>query len=355
MFRKIPNKIIYFVLTILLAVIIFFSLCNGAVKFSMNDVVRYLSDYISGSVNKNDTYEGIFLLIRLPRILLVIVTGAVLSVSGFLMQSIFRNPIVEPGIIGTSAGAALGAAIVFVFGKVDFFSHISFLSGFLLPACAFAGGLLATYLVYWFSASLGKINVISMVLAGIAVNAVAGGGTGILSYIARDPQARSITFWNLGTFSGADWNSVVIVYAAAIPSLIFILLNTKALNALILGETEAGYLGINIERLKFWFILVNTLMVSIATSMVGVISFVGLIVPHIFRLLKGSDSRFLTITSALAGAGLMLLADLLARLMVSPAEIPIGIITAFIGAPLFLFLLKHMRKKILSGGIYAGS
>lgn len=355
MLKKIPNKIIYIILSVLLVFIIVLSLSRGAIRFSLKDIYIYFADLFGGNINKNDTYENIFFLIRVPRVLLVIVTGAVLSVSGFLMQSLFRNPIVEPGIIGTSAGAALGAAIVFVFGKVDFFSHLSFMSGFLLPACAFLGGLLATYLVYWFSASFGKINVISMVLAGIAVNAMAGGGTGFLSFLARDPQARSITFWNLGTFSGADWNSVIIVYTAAIPSIIYILFNSKSLNALILGETEAEYLGINIDRLKFRLILINTLMVSIATSMVGVISFVGLIVPHIFRLIKGSDSRFLTISSALAGAGLMLLADLLARTLISPAEIPIGIITAFIGAPLFLFLLKRMRKKILSGGIYAGS
>ena len=228
MLKKIPNRIIYLLLSALLVIIIIVSLSRGAIKFSLNDIYIYFSDLFGGNLNKSDTYENIFFLIRVPRILLVIITGAVLSVSGFLMQSIFRNPIVEPGIIGTSAGAALGAAVVFVFGKVDFFSHISFMSGFLLPASAFLGGLLATYLVYWFSASFGKINVISMVLAGIAVNAMAGGGTGFLSFLARDPQARSITFWNLGTFSGADWNSVIIVYTAAIPGIIYVLFSSKS-------------------------------------------------------------------------------------------------------------------------------
>lgn len=352
MFKKIPDIVFFAVFSILLLIVTVFSLSNGAVHLGIRDIMDYISDYFGWTNNPdiNSVYKNIFLQIRLPRILLCIIVGAVLSVSGFLMQTLFRNPIVEPGIIGTSAGAALGAALVFVVGKMDFFNHFSSLNNFLLPVTAFAGGLLFTFFVSWFSSYYGKVNVISMILAGMAVNALANGGTGFLSYIARDPQARSITFWNLGTFSGADWNSVFIVYAISIPCILYILFNSKELNALRLGETEVYYLGINTARLKITMIIVNTLMVSIATAMVGVISFVGLIVPHILRLLRNSDSKYLTISSALLGASLVLLADLLARTLVAPAEIPIGIITAFVGAPLFLILLKKMRKKINSGG-----
>lgn len=348
MFKKIPSNIFFIVLFLLLIVVTIFALTNGAVKFSLHDIKSYIG--FGNSDDTNEVYKNIFLQIRLPRVLLCIIVGAVLSVSGFLMQTLFRNPIVEPGIIGTSAGAALGAALVFVVGKMDFFNHLTYLSNFLLPVTAFTGGLVFTFFVSWFSSSYGKVNVISMILAGMAVNALASGGTGFLSYIARDPQARSITFWNLGTFSGADWNSVIIVFSVSVPCILYILFNSKQLNALRLGETEVYYLGVNTERLKLTMIIINTLMVSIATAMVGVISFLGLIVPHILRLLKNSDSKYLTISSGLLGATLILLADLFARTIVAPAEIPIGIITAFVGAPLFLILLKRMRKKINPGG-----
>jgi iron complex transport system permease protein len=269
------------------------------------------------------------------------------------MQSLFRNPIVEPGLVGTSAGAALGASFMFVFGKLAFFESFAFLGDLILPAAAFTGGLIATTIVYRFSSFYGKVNVSTMILAGIAVNAMAAGGTGFLSYMARDPQARSITFWNLGTFSGADWKSVIIVTVITLLCIFIVLRYAKPLNALQLGETEANYLGINIERMKIQLILVNTLMVSVATSMVGVISFVGLTVPHLLRIVKGSDNRYLIIGSALLGAIVMVSADIVCRIIIAPAEMPIGIITAFIGAPVFLWLLQKNRKSGTKGGFYS--
>jgi len=279
--------------------------------------------------------------------------GASLSVSGALMQSLFPNPIVEPGLVGTSAGSALGAALLIVLGNNAFFGHLAFLGDFLMPACAFVGGLLATMIVYYFSASLNRVNISVMILAGIAINAIANGATGFLAYIARDPQARSITFWNLGSFAGANWKAVFLVGISSITGFLLSLRYAKSLNALQLGETEAGYLGVNTQRLKIYIILINTLLVSIATSLVGVIAFVGLIIPHLLRLMKGSDNRYLIIGSALLGAMVLTITDMVCRVIIAPAEMPIGIITAFIGAPVFLWLLNRIKNNGQKGGFYA--
>jgi iron complex transport system permease protein len=269
------------------------------------------------------------------------------------MQALFRNPIVEPGLVGTSSGAALGAAFVFVMGKTLAGSFADTIGPFMLPLFAFLGGLLATLLVYRLSSVFGKTNVNTMLLAGIAVNALATGGTGFFSYIARDPQARSITFWNLGTLSGADWHAVELVGISTTLGILICFRYSKALNALLLGETEAGYLGINTEKLKMRIILINTFIVAMATSIVGVIGFIGLVVPHLLRMMKSSDNRFLIIASALLGAILLNLADMVSRIIVAPSEFPIGIITAFVGAPVFLILLIRNSRKQQQGGFYA--
>ncbi|MBS1655899.1 MAG: iron ABC transporter permease, partial [Bacteroidetes bacterium] len=227
------------------------------------------------------------------------------------------------------------------------------LGPYLLPLFAFAGGFLATIIVYKLSNIFGKTNVNTMLLAGIAVNALANGGTGFFSYIARDPQARSITFWNLGTLSGADWHGAILVAISTSIGILICLRYSKSLNALLLGEEEAGYLGVNTEKLKWQVILINTFVVAMATSIVGVISFLGLIVPHLLRMLKSSDNRFLIIGSALLGAILLNFADMVARVLVAPSEFPIGIITAFVGAPVFLFILIKNNRRQQQGGFYA--
>jgi iron complex transport system permease protein len=240
-----------------------------------------------------------------------------------------------------------------VLGNSAVFIHFAFLGDLLMPITAFIGGLVATFLVYYFSASLNRVNISIMILAGIAVNAIANGGTGFLAYIARDPQARSITFWSLGSLSGASWASVMMVGCSSMVGFILALRFAKPLNALQLGEAEAGYLGVNTERMKVYVILVNTLLVSVATSIVGIIAFVGLIVPHLLRLMKGSDNRYLIIGSALLGAIVLVMTDIVCRVVIAPAEMPIGIVTAFIGAPIFLWLLSRMKNSQQKGGFYA--
>lgn len=347
-----PFAAFYALLAGLLLGALLLSVRAGAVSIDFNDIGRYLSHALRRETT-TDIREQLFLQIRLPRVILCTLVGAALSVSGALMQALFRNPIVEPGLVGTSSGAALGAAFVFVMGQTLQHTWIGFAGPLLLPLFAFAGGLAATLLVYRLSGVFGKTNVNTLLLAGIAVNALGASGTGFFSYVARDPQARSIVFWNLGTLSGADWNSVAIVGASTLGGLALSLRLGKALNALMLGETDAGYLGVRTARLKRQVILINTLLVAVATAFVGVIGFVGLIVPHILRLLKSADNRFLIPASALLGGLLLNLADVLTRTIVAPSEFPIGIVTALAGAPVFLFLLVRNNRKLQKGGFYA--
>ncbi len=289
--------------------------------------------------------RNVFLQLRLPRVVLAGLTGAVLGVSGTLMQGLFRNPIVEPGLAGTSAGAAVGAAFVFVFGGNTALAFTRPLGSLAVPVLAFAGAFAATMLVYRVSTAFGKVNVFTLLLAGIAVNAVCNAGTGFLSYVARDPQARNITFWNLGTFTTADWRGVAMVALCFALCFGWTVRKGKALNALMLGEDEASYLGIDPSRLILTLLIVNTLMVAVATAMVGVIAFIGLVVPHMLRITKSADYRFLIPGSALLGAVLMEVVDTIARLIIPPAELPIGIITAMVGAPVFLWILLRQRGK----------
>jgi iron complex transport system permease protein len=353
LFKKTSYSSIYTGLILLLIVSIILSAGTGAVYLSFREIAALVAHKAFGRGMVDTVHEGLFFQIRLPRTFLCMFVGAALSVSGALMQSLFRNPIVEPGLVGTSAGSALGAAILIVLGKDAFFSHLSFLGDLLMPFCAFLGGLLATIIVYYFSASLNRVNISVMILAGIAINAIANGATGFLAYIARDPQARSITFWNLGSFAGANWQAVLFAGTSTVIGFLLSLRYAKSLNALQLGETEAGYLGVNTERLKIYIILINTLLVSIATSLVGIIAFVGLIIPHLLRLMKGSDNRYLIIGSALLGAVVLTITDMICRVIIAPAEMPVGIITAFIGAPVFLWLLSRIKNNGQKGGFYA--
>lgn len=324
----------------------------GSVSILPSDMLSAVIHFFQGKKAAN-IYEGVFLQLRLPRVLLCAITGAVLSVSGVLMQGLFRNPIVEPGLVGTSSGAALGASIVFVLASGFSPALKSFTGPLLVPLAAFAGALTATYAVYSLARNAKRISILSLLLIGIAVNAICLSGTGFMSYIARDPQARSITFWNLGTFSGASWLQVLIVGLTATVIFIFAFRQSKQLNALLLGEEEATYLGVDADKLKRRILLLNTAMVSVATAFVGVISFMGLIVPHILRLLIGSDNKKLLPASMLLGAALLTLADLCARIIISPAEVPIGILTSLVGAPVFIFLLRRFNLTQQKGGYNA--
>jgi iron complex transport system permease protein len=308
----------------------------GAIVINANEIFSAISNSFSGeSLSLN---ERIFLDIRLPRAISCVLVGASLAMAGVLMQALFRNPIVEPGLIGTSSGAALGASLYFVLGATLHFNA----GVWTLPIAASAGGALATLVVFVLSyRKEGGQSVISLLLTGIAVNALCLSGVGLMSYLARDPQARFITFWNLGTLSGSSWNSVILIGIAALICFGFALRFAKSLNALAMGESEALHLGVNINRLKIGVVAITVILVAVSTAFVGVISFVGLVVPHVLRLIKGSDNRYLLVGSALLGAILLTLADLVARLLLAPAELPIGIVTSVVGVPVFIFLLRR--------------
>ncbi|HEY3874499.1 MAG TPA: iron ABC transporter permease [Candidatus Kapabacteria bacterium] len=346
--------ILYAALAVLLVAALFFALSVGAVSIPVSQIgIYFLHAFGISSAAHPVLEEAVFLQIRLPRVLLSALVGAALSVSGALMQALFRNPIVEPGLVGTSAGAAFGAAFVFVLGHQLTWLSGSIVGPFMLPIFAFLGGFLATIIVYRVSTFSGKVTVATMLLAGIAINGLFGSSTGFLSYIAHDPQARSITFWMLGGFGGVDWNAVKLVSVTTILGTLLAVRNSKGLNALLLGEAEAGHLGMNPKQLQRNILILNTVMVATATSMVGVIAFVGLIVPHILRIIRGSDTRYLLIGSSLLGATLLVLADALSRIIIAPGELPVGVITSFVGAPVFLWILIRHRSIDPVGGFYA--
>ena len=335
--HRLSDRMVFILLACALAITFLLSVRFGAIIISYDDIFSALQ---KGTSSPSLTLtERIFFDIRLPRAVACVVVGASLAISGVLMQALFRNPIVEPGLIGTSSGAAFGAAFYFVLGSALKF-HVS---EWTLPAAAFAGGMISTVLVFLLSQnkSSGKSSVTTLLLTGIAVNALCLSGVGLFSYLARDPQARSITFWNLGALSGANWASVSVMGISTIICFLWALRYTRQLNALMMGEEEALFLGVDIRRLKIIIVCINVALVALATAFVGVISFVGLVVPHLLRLTRGSDNRFLLVGSALLGGILLSWADLVARLTLAPAELPIGIVTSLVDVPVFVFLLRR--------------
>jgi iron complex transport system permease protein len=287
---------------------------------------------------------AVLLAIRLPRLLLGGLVGAGLAVAGAAMQGLFRNPLAEPSLVGVSSGAALAAVAAIVLGSGPLSAVTSLLGMFSVPIFAFGGALAVTVLVYRLARREGRIMVTTMLLAGIAVNSLAMAGTGLLVFTATDEQLRTITFWSLGSLGGATWTSLGAVAPFLLAGLVGLPTLARPLNALLLGEAEAGHLGVAVDRLTRLIVLLVALSVGAAVAVCGIIGFVGLVVPHVVRLGAGPDHRAVMPASALLGAVLLLLADLLARSVVSPAELPIGIVTALIGAPVFLWLLLRQRS-----------
>ena len=327
-------------LVALMVVTVLASIRFGAIDFPLHQMWSSTAAMLAGRTP--DTLDGrIFTELRLPRAILCVFVGASLGVGGTLMQALFRNPIVEPGLVGTSSGAAFGASLYFVLGTV---LHVE-QAPWSLPVAACAGGVIATWMVFGLaeSGTNGRASIVMLLLTGLAINALFLSGIGFLSYIARDPQARSIIFWNLGTMSGANWRSVGIVGSVTTLGTLASLVYAKQLNALMIGEEEATYLGVNVRRLKLIVLGINVAIVAVATAFTGVISFVGLIVPHILRMLRGADNRFLIIASAVFGGTLLSMADLIARVALRPAELPIGIVTSVVGVPVFLTLLRRRQ------------
>lgn len=340
----IPARFLFFILGLLLLVAIWLSLALGPMSLALGDSLSAALRLVGVPIEPVGLEQAELILaqIRLPRTLLGCAVGAVLALCGVAMQGLFRNPLADPGLVGVSSGAALGAAIAIV-GSTFVPALVPGWEPYVLSVFAFVGGLVVTLLVYRLGRRNGQTHVATMLLAGIALTALAGAVVGLFTYLADDRTLRSLTFWNLGSLNGASyarlWPLLLITVAVAL----WLPRRAKALNALLLGESEARHLGFDVERVKRELVICTALGVGAAVAAAGLIGFVGLVVPHLMRLLVGPDHRLLLPASALAGASLLLLADVAARLVIAPAELPIGIVTALLGAPFFLYLLLRER------------
>ncbi len=330
-------------LTLVLIVVLFVAVCASlAIGASGTSLWSALWDFVQG---RELTLRDRVVLwdIRLPRTLLGALVGAALAVSGATMQGLFRNPLADPGLIGVSAGAGFGAIVAIVLGGLLPLALQNILGYYLVPLAAFVGSWISTLILYRVSTRSGRTSVATMLLAGIALGALTGAISGLLVYIADDTQLRTLTFWGMGSIAGATWSKLLAalpLMAAALVAAPFI---TKGLNGLALGEAAASHMGIEVQRTKNVAILAVAAAVGAAVAVSGGIGFVGIVVPHLLRLAVGPDHRYLLRNSALLGAALLLVADIISRMIIAPAELPIGIIMAVIGGPFFLWILLRRR------------
>lgn len=314
------------------------SVSLGAIRIPPERVLAALTGEGSDPARARDAL--VILSIRLPRTLLGLLVGAGLAVSGALMQGLFRNPLADPALVGVSSGAGLAAAVIIVLGdrilaRLGVPGPLPYAA---LPAGAFLGGLCATLILYALATRSGRTAVATMLLAGIALGALSGALTGLLTFVSDDRQLRDLAFWSLGSLGGATWSKVAASAPLILPVLAAVPLLGRGLNALVLGEAEAFHLGVPVERLKRACIVLVAVAVGASVAAAGVIGFVGLVVPHALRLLIGPGHRLLLPAAALLGGAFLVLADVVARLVAAPAELPIGIVTALVGAPVFLWL-----------------
>jgi iron complex transport system permease protein len=284
--------------------------------------------------------------IRLPRLILGLCVGAVLGICGAALQGLFRNPLADPGIIGVSSGAALAAGLVIVAGNSIMPGFILRAGPYALPVGAFAGSMAAILSIYALSRRAGTTSGASLILAGIAINAICGAALGYLTFISSDDQLRQLTFWSLGSLGRVTWDSLPPAALLMVAAALLLLRAASALNVYLLGEREAVHLGVNVEAMKRQVIALAALGVGAAVALTGIIGFVGLAAPHIVRLFAGADHRIVLPGSALLGALLVISADLIARIAVPPAELPIGILTSALGGPFFLWLLGRYRREL---------
>jgi len=328
------------VLTVLVAAL---SLTVGASDLTLSVLWDKALASLSGEAGLSLRHDVILWDIRMPRMVLGLLVGAALATAGTTMQGLFRNPLADPGIVGVSGGAALFAIIAIVLGEGILQPVRDLLGIYMLPLFAFFGGVINTLLLYRIATRRGQTSVATMLLAGIAIGAMMGAVIGLLTYISDDRQLRDLTFWGMGSLGGATWGKVQAAAPFIILSLLFMPLFAQGLNALVLGDHQARHLGVNVQRLKRGAIFVIALSVGAAVAVTGGIGFVGIVVPHLLRLAIGPDHKYLLPASALLGGCLILVADMVARTVVVPAELPIGIVMSVIGGPFFLWLLLRAK------------
>ena len=329
-------------LIFLLPVAFLISLKHGTVAIGWQELFSAFG-LIQKSVDK--TAHIILWELRLPRLLIVAATGASLALSGAVMQGIFRNALADPALLGISSGGALAVVLVLVSGIAPLSSTAE--SALFLPSVAFLGGIVVTVFVYQVARRHDFLDNTVILLIGIAINALAAAAIGFITFISSDAELRGFIFWMFGSFADIGWIYLFPIAVLMLPALVFLLCMARPLNALSLGDEDAVYLGFNIERIKKIALLCVALCVCASVAVAGIIGFVGLVVPHLVRLIIGADHRFLLPATAIIGALFLLLADTIARVILQPSELPIGILTAMVGVPLFVLLvLKQHSEKL---------
>jgi iron complex transport system permease protein len=333
-------RIVGIVLVVVLVATVFVSALVGAYNVSPGDVLGSIARRLGlrSGTPSDRTADELVWVIRLPRIVLAVVVGACLATAGAVMQGAFANPLSEPGIIGVSSGAMSAAALQIVTG----FSPLGIWT---LPVAAFLGGLAAVAVVYAIARHDGRTEILTLVLMGIAINALAGAAIGLLAFMSDDASLRSLTSWTLGSLAQSTWEKVLIVGPIAVVGLIAALMMARTLDLLSLGDRAARHVGIDVERSRIKVLLVVALMAASAVSVSGIVLFVGLLVPHVVRLFVGPQHRHVLPLSVLFGAVIVSLADLMARTVLEPAELPLGVLTSILGAPVFIWQLRRLRSR----------
>ncbi|MGF1718419.1 iron ABC transporter permease [Vibrio kyushuensis] len=343
---RIPARLLFLTGFVALYCAIISSVALGPMDISIIDSIQALLPMSLRSADLPAHITLVIQQIRLPRTLLAIAVGAILALCGTVMQGLFRNPLADPGIIGVSAGASLGAAIAIVlFGSLAQ-SYPQLLLFGTVPLFSFIGGALTTVVVYRLGTSANGTSVTMMLLAGVAIGALAGSGLGLMNYYADDQALRDLSLWTMGSLAGANWGGLLLAFFTLITLFILFYRKAEPLNALLLGEAEAKHMGIEVQKLKRQLILLTAAGVGVTVALSGMIGFVGLIVPHLGRMMIGPNHKSLLPISMLIGALLLLIADMLARTAVAPLDMPVGIVTALIGAPFFIWLLIKQKGRI---------
>lgn len=341
MMKKIAvYKISFFVVLIIAFVT---ALYLGAYDFNQS-VYEIISTYLKTKTHTADSF--VLIELRIPRILMAILTGSALAISGTSLQGLFKNPLASPDLIGITSGAVLFAALTIVFGSTIMHLLPPFFRYTLLSIMAFLGALLTMLFVYKMATSNGKTHILILLLSGVAISALTGAVTGFLTYISTEEELRNITFWSLGSLAGANWWKVSLVFIIVLIGSIILLRKGKILNALMLGEKEAAHLGFDIEKNKRQIIVITSLMVGSVVAFNGTIGFIGLVIPYILRFVFNSNYTILLPLSMILGAVVLLIADTISRIIVIPAELPIGILTAIMGAPVFISILINYKRKL---------
>ncbi|ABE39581.1 transport system permease protein [Rhodopseudomonas palustris BisB5] len=335
------------VLLSLLLICLALALTVGAAGIPLSRLpaaLRLLPDADAGPLAARD--QLVLWSIRLPRILTAAIVGSLLAASGALMQGLFRNPLADPALVGVSSGGAFAAAASIVLLDHTLGHNLRFLQDHLLPIAAFGGSLVTTIILFRIASRAGNTSIALFLLAGLAIAAIANAGIGVLVFLADDRQLRDITFWMMGSLSGANWAKASSTALVLLIALLVFVKVARHLDLLVLGESEAFHTGVDVERMKLLSIVLVSAMTGVAVSVCGVVGFVGIVVPHLLRLVIGPSHRLLLPASACLGAVMLVAADTVARTIVAPAEMPIGILTAAIGAPFFLAILLRQRKLV---------